>query len=143
MGHTGVRGTSSAAGLRWRPVATGDEELEGWIETRLGWQRPRPREADWVGYPAKGVELRAIERLVPLDGQAVVELGCGDGRLTLQYAPCARRVDALDANRREIALATAAARHDGLTHVRFRALPVQRWRPPARAYDVAFFSNSL
>lgn len=115
---------------------------EGWEQTRLGWLRADPSEEE-TGYPPRGVEVRALERHVSLRGRDVLEIGCGDGRLTLQYAARARSVDALDANRREIAIASARARRLGLAHVRFRALPTQRWRPDPKAYDIALFTHSL
>jgi len=32
----------------------------------------------------EGVETRALARLAPVDGLRVLELGCGDGRLTFR-----------------------------------------------------------
>src|SRR5207237_4736748 len=35
-------------------------------------------------------ELRALRRRIPLEGARILEVGCGDGRLTRRIAPLAR-----------------------------------------------------
>src|SRR5438552_4555802 len=47
-------------------------------------------------YPPDGFERRLIERFVSLRRKRVLEVGCGDGRLTLQYASSASSVLAFD-----------------------------------------------
>ena len=47
-------------------------------------------------YPPDGFERRLIERFVSLRRKRVLEVGCGDGRLTLQYAAAASSVLAID-----------------------------------------------
>jgi len=44
----------------------------------------------------EGNEIRALFDLVDLGGQEVLEIGCGDGRLTWRYADRAARVMAID-----------------------------------------------
>ncbi len=41
---------------------------------------------DISAYPPDGMEIRLIERFTTLRGQRILEVGCGDGRLTFQYA---------------------------------------------------------
>jgi 2-polyprenyl-3-methyl-5-hydroxy-6-metoxy-1,4-benzoquinol methylase len=41
-------------------------------------------------------EIRALFDLVDFSGKHVLEIGCGDGRLTWQYAQAAARVTGID-----------------------------------------------
>ena len=42
-------------------------------------------------------ETRAVFNLADFNGQSVLEIGCGDGRLTWRYADKAKHVIAIDA----------------------------------------------
>jgi ubiquinone/menaquinone biosynthesis C-methylase UbiE len=44
----------------------------------------------------EGTETRALNQIVDFTGQRVLEIGCGDGRLTWRYAPSACRVTGID-----------------------------------------------
>jgi ubiquinone/menaquinone biosynthesis C-methylase UbiE len=44
----------------------------------------------------EGNETRALFELADLDGSQVLEIGCGDGRLTWRYASKASHVTAID-----------------------------------------------
>ena len=86
--------------------------------------------------------MRLIERTARLRGRDVLEIGCGNGRLTLAYAGSARSVVAIEPNRRAITTARSRARRAHLDNVRFRMRPAQqgiRGGP----YDVVLFSWSL
>ncbi|HEV8534948.1 MAG TPA: class I SAM-dependent methyltransferase [Candidatus Limnocylindria bacterium] len=116
---------------------------EVWTNTSLGWFRERLGPPGTGGYPPPGLELRLIERYVPLAGRDVLEVGCGDGRLTFQYAARARSVVALDANADEIERAREMARRGGFRNVRFLARAVQAGRLPGGPFDVALLTWSL
>jgi hypothetical protein len=47
-------------------------------------------------YPPLGMEVRLIQRFVSLKGRRILELGCGDGRLTREVAPLASTVVAVE-----------------------------------------------
>ena len=111
-------------------------------ETRDGWVCRGPAR-DQHGYPRRGVELRLIERLVPLAGRDVLEIGCGDGRLTFQYAEAARRVVAVDPGSDAIARARGEARRRGLDHVRFLNRAAQDGLAGLGRFEVVLFSWSL
>lgn len=50
-------------------------------------------------------ETRALFDMVNFSGQHVLEIGCGDGRVTWRYADKAARVTAIDPSATQIALA--------------------------------------
>jgi len=94
-------------------------------------------------YPPLGMEVGLVERFVRLGGKRVLEIGCGDGRLTLQYAHMAKKVVAIEAERSLVADARRFAREDGLTNVTFHAGSAERMRFGGGAFDIALFSWSL
>ena len=86
------------------------------------------------------VEPRRIEALVPLEGTRVLDVGCGEGRLTGFAAARAASVYAFDPNAERVEKARAAA---GAESVRFgvhgaEALDVER-----ESFDVALCGWSL
>jgi ubiquinone/menaquinone biosynthesis C-methylase UbiE len=44
----------------------------------------------------EGVETRNLLQAVDLSNRHVLEIGCGDGRLTWRYAPYAKHISAID-----------------------------------------------
>jgi ubiquinone/menaquinone biosynthesis C-methylase UbiE len=87
-----------------------------------------------------GAEPARIEALTPLEGMRVLEVGCGDGRLTGFAAARAASVYAFDPNAERVGKALAAA---GVERVRFgvhgaEALDVER-----ESFDVALCGWSL
>jgi 2-polyprenyl-3-methyl-5-hydroxy-6-metoxy-1,4-benzoquinol methylase len=108
----------------------------------LGKIRERGDNDDARGYPDPRHETQLIERHVRLSARDVLEVGCGNGRLTLEYAGRARRVVAIEPNREMVHEARARARSRGLRNVRFLTRPAQtgiRGGP----FDVVLFSWSL
>lgn len=93
-------------------------------------------------YPAIRDEVGLIERHVPLDGKDVLEVGCGNGRLTFGYAARARSVMAIEPDPGQLGRARSRARRARLPNIRFSRRPAQtgiRGGP----YDVVLFSWSL
>ncbi|MGH2830747.1 MAG: class I SAM-dependent methyltransferase [Actinomycetota bacterium] len=88
-------------------------------------------------------EVRALHSLVDFGGKRVLEIGCGDGRLTWRYAGEAASVTAVDPVATEIESAIAATPASLRRRVRFRVgdATTQGFRPGA--YDLAILSYSL
>jgi ubiquinone/menaquinone biosynthesis C-methylase UbiE len=94
-------------------------------------------------YPPDGFEPRLIERYVSLRNKRVLEIGCGDGRLTFQYAPRAASVLAIDPDRPSIDEALFQQHAGGPSNVEFRVGSIERLPQPGAPFDVALFSWSL
>ena len=91
-------------------------------------------------------ETRAIHELVAFAGADVLEVGCGDGRLTWRYAERTRSVLALDPDAAAIeqARASLAALPDHWRHtVTFQAADITNVELPAQAFDVVVLASSL
>ena len=89
------------------------------------------------------MEVRLIERFVPLSGRRILELGCGDGRLTRQIAPIASTIVAIEPDPARIAAARRMAASDGINNVSFRVGTAERPHRSGGPYEVALFSWSL
>jgi ubiquinone/menaquinone biosynthesis C-methylase UbiE len=53
----------------------------------------------------EGNEIQYLHSIAPLSGAAVLEIGCGDGRLTLRYAASARQVVGIEPRAEPLSLA--------------------------------------
>jgi predicted RNA methylase len=100
-------------------------------------------DADPTQIDPDGAELAALAELVDFAGLRVLELGCGDGRLTWRYAGPAEEVLGIDPDAGAIAAARASTPPRLRARVRFEiASPVERDVPRGH-FDLAFFSWSL
>ena len=91
----------------------------------------------------EGVETRVLHDLVDFSGKDVLEVGCGDGRMTWRYADAAASVLAFDPDEPLI----AAAREEMPEHlnakVAFRVAGMMDVELADAAYDVGLFSWSI
>ena len=94
-------------------------------------------------YPPPGTELRLIERRVGLKARRILEIGCGDGRLTRQLAPIASSVVAIEPDASKIAVARELAKAEGISNVSFRVASAEILRLRGDPFEVALFSWSL
>jgi 2-polyprenyl-3-methyl-5-hydroxy-6-metoxy-1,4-benzoquinol methylase len=94
-------------------------------------------------YPRSGFEPRLIDRFVSLRNKRVLEIGCGDGRLTFQYALHAAAVLAIDPDRPSIDYALSEQAERGPSNIEFRVGSIERLPNPGAPFDVALFSWSL
>jgi predicted RNA methylase len=90
----------------------------------------------------EGVELRTLRTLAPVDGLHVLELGCGDGRLTLGFAAEAATVFAVDPDAERIAEARRSLPPELEATVSFAVAGAAEVKP-RREFDLALFSWSL
>jgi ubiquinone/menaquinone biosynthesis C-methylase UbiE len=102
-----------------------------------------PTELDISAYPPDGMEIRLIERFTTLRGRRILEVGCGDGRLTFQYARTAAQVLAIDPDRASIEEALDQQARLDVPNVAFRVGSVEHLPSRGAPFDVALFSWSL
>ena len=91
----------------------------------------------------EGVELQTLRTLAPVDGLRILELGCGDGRLTFQYAGTSASVLAVDPDAERIANARRSLPHELVDKVSFAVSGAVEVKPGRRRFDLALFSSSL
>jgi ubiquinone/menaquinone biosynthesis C-methylase UbiE len=92
------------------------------------------------------VETRAINELIDFAGADVLEVGCGDGRLTWRYAEGTRSVLALDPDAAAIeqARASLASLPEPWCHmVTFQAADITSMELPPEAFDFVVLAWSL
>lgn len=91
----------------------------------------------------EGTELATLDRLVSFSDKRVLEIGCGDGRLTSSLAERARQVLAIDPDRHAVGRARRAVPRHLKDRVRFEVGQGESHELPAEGFDVALFSWSL
>lgn len=90
-------------------------------------------------------EVRTLLNLADLDEQDVLEIGCGDGRLTQRYAERTKRVLALDPFEPSIHRARALLPATLQAKVRFQAIPFETFarKTGSDRFDRAILAWSL
>ncbi|MEX2623930.1 MAG: class I SAM-dependent methyltransferase [Acidimicrobiia bacterium] len=91
----------------------------------------------------EGTEIEVIHELVDFSGKKVLEVGCGDGRMTRRYADRAALVLALDPNAEKIEGAIDSTPEPLRSKVRFRVADIADAELAQQAFDVAILSHSL
>ncbi len=91
----------------------------------------------------EGVELRTILRHVSFEGKNVLEIGCGDGRLTFGYARSANRVVGIDPERASIKSAMKKTPKNLAGKLQFQLGKGEELKFPDESFDIVFFSWSL
>jgi ubiquinone/menaquinone biosynthesis C-methylase UbiE len=90
-----------------------------------------------------GVEIVTIKELVDLRDLRIVEIGCGDGRLTFESGREAASVVAVDSDEDAIRKARAETPNALRRRIRFEVADVAQLELPRGEFDLALFSWSL
>ena len=90
-----------------------------------------------------GAETAIIHDLVDFDGTRVLEVGCGNGRLTWSYGNEASEVVAFDVNEAKIQEADEACPVELRAKVTFQAADVNSLDTGDDSFDIAILSYSL
>jgi S-adenosylmethionine-dependent methyltransferase len=88
---------------------------------------------------AADIETHAIAGAVDLPGRRVLEVGCGEGRVTAMLARTARSVLAIDSNADTIEKARAAVPVRWRRRVRFAVADAETFEPEPATADVVVF----
>lgn len=84
-----------------------------------------------------------LNELVELRDRRVLELGCGNGRLTFRYASAAQSVLAIDPNAERVKEARTAMPPELAETVVFAIGSAEEVDAPRKSFDLALFSSSL
>lgn len=96
-----------------------------------------------VSFDRDGAETAVIHDLVDFTGMRVLEVGCGNGRLTWGYARTASSVVALDVNESKIKAAIAMCPPDLRSKLTFRVADITTFDTGDDSFDAAILSYSL
>jgi len=88
-------------------------------------------------------EIDALRALGGFDGARVLEIGCGNGRLTFCYEYAAHSVLAIDPSAEAIAKARDRLQVESAARVRFEVGSALELNQPSASFDVALLSHSL
>jgi ubiquinone/menaquinone biosynthesis C-methylase UbiE len=97
-------------------------------------------------YPERdpeGVEIEQLQRLGRLDGQRVLEIGSGDGRLTWRYAATAALVAGVDPDPERLVAARAARPADLSTPLLLVEAQAETMPFPSNRFDRVVLAWSL
>ena len=91
----------------------------------------------------EGAHLAALRRLADFRGRRVLELGCGDGRLTRGIAPDAASVLAFDPDREAVEQARQSLPAQLAERVTYRVASGKEIELERHSFDLVVFSWSL
>ena len=91
----------------------------------------------------EGAHLAALRRLTVFDGRRVLEMGCGEGRLTRGIATEAASVLAFDPDAASIAAAQASFPSGLADRVAFQVASAEQIEIERGSFDLVVFSWSL
>jgi 2-polyprenyl-3-methyl-5-hydroxy-6-metoxy-1,4-benzoquinol methylase len=91
----------------------------------------------------ENAHLAALRRLADFTGKRVLEMGCGDGRLTVGIAADAAHVLAFDPEADSIAEAHRLLPTELTERIAYRAASAQELEIERGAFDLVVFSWSL
>jgi len=91
----------------------------------------------------EGAHLAALRRLADFTNLRVLELGCGNGRLTIPVGRDAASVVAFDPDRAEVEAARRSLPADLADRVAYRAASGREIEIEPGAFDLVLFSWSL
>ena len=91
----------------------------------------------------EALEKKTLHRLVSFQNKHVLEVGCGEGRLTFKYAGSAKQVDAFDPNHDALRIARADCPVGLRKTINFSGASASHIPFPKETFDIAILAWSL
>ncbi len=88
-------------------------------------------------------ETKALHDYADFNGKRVLEIGCGDGRLTWRYADRVAHAVAIDPKAEDIEIAIADCPAEVRNKIEFRVARLEELSRPVEKFDLALLSWSL
>ena len=88
-------------------------------------------------------EIHALKEMTEWRGKRVLEIGCGDERLTRRLANLGAQLEAVDPDKRLIALARKQFPERYADRVKFKVGTAENLKSPPRTFDIVVFAWSL
>jgi 2-polyprenyl-3-methyl-5-hydroxy-6-metoxy-1,4-benzoquinol methylase len=85
-------------------------------------------------------EIHALKEMTVWRGKRVLEIGCGNGRLTRRLANLGAQVDAFDPDKKLIATARKELPARYSDRVRYKVGSTENLKYPNQTYDIVVFS---
>jgi 2-polyprenyl-3-methyl-5-hydroxy-6-metoxy-1,4-benzoquinol methylase len=85
-------------------------------------------------------EIRALKEMTRWHGKRVLEIGCGNGRLTRRLANLGAHVDAIDPNKQLISTARKELPERFSDRVRYKVGSTEELKYPKQTFDIVVFS---
>ncbi len=93
--------------------------------------------------PERNEPVALFDFAESFSGKRVLEIGCGDGRLTWLYADQAAHIVGIEPDADDVALAIQNCPAHLRERVEFRVGTIQEFEPPADKFDLAILAWSL
>lgn len=91
----------------------------------------------------EGFERKVLHAFADFTNKVVLEIGCGEGRLTWKYASSARQVIAFDPDHDSLRIARADCPADLHKHVHFMGASAKHIPFSKETFDIAILAWSL
>lgn len=91
----------------------------------------------------EGNETKHLQKFVDVTGKRVLEIGCGEGRLTWRYASASNRTVGLDPDKDAIRVATIDRPSDLVNKVHFANAHAENIPFSKETFDIAILAWSL
>ena len=91
----------------------------------------------------EGFEQKVLHALVGFNGKRVLEVGCGEGRLTFKYAAASSLTVGFDPDHDALRIARADSPHAMQKHVHFAGASVSHISFSKETFDIAILAWSL